>query len=267
MGLTLGEIEKRTGGDREMVARAGLAIGALEKVGVDAASEKCEVIVLLDISYSMTDEFNDGSVDKMLRRSLAYASTIDPDGKAQVVLFGQRAHRGNAIDLNNYAHWLRNNYPQLEGATYLGAGMELALQIAGEELDEPRLGALARAKTGGGLFGKKGLEAVATRRKAKVLVITDGEPHDGAVAERVQLNSSWGAVFWSYLYVSNQSGGRRFLENLDGQRGRHVDNSNAAFFPNIGAIDDQEFYAKVTKDFGDWVRFVNNPRNGLLTPA
>lgn len=287
--VDLDDILEKTDGDKQFVDLVEISADELEKAGYDGEG-KVETIIGIDISLSMQDEFDDGSVDKALQLGLAYASVLDPDHRAGVFFFGEGVYRAPHVDLLNYKNWLRRNKRHLESYTHLGAGMELAVRMAAEEAKCPRMAdvlnyrvatpALSSApapRQSRWRMGRWSTPAAAAPQQpglepipgkpVKTLIFTDGLPHDKPKAERTQFVSSWTTKFWSYVYVSNQPGGADYLRTLDNQPGRYADNSNMASFPSFQDLQPDAFAAAAAKDFGPWTQFVRNPQNGLYLAA
>src|SRR5581483_10831082 len=93
-------------------------------------------------------------------------------------------------------------WPELEGYTYLGKGMQKALEVVAEQLDNPAIANLAHRPNPAGCSSKK---------IAFVIDLTDGQPHDGDVAFQAQRNSADAATFWSHLYCGTGNAGWDFL--------------------------------------------------------
>lgn len=75
---------------------------SLTKRGITNVPTDINVSLLLDISYSMTGEFNNGSVQRVLERLLSISNTIDDDGDMELVVFSNSAYHHSTLNVSQY---------------------------------------------------------------------------------------------------------------------------------------------------------------------
>lgn len=263
MGVSLGDVEKITGGDQKMVGRVRLTMDQLDKSGVDPNQTPMQVVLVIDHSGSMRDEFASGQVQDAAERALAFGATLDPDGSVQVVFFDDVAHEPKQLDLRNYRGWVNQNAPRDWGYTNLADAVYKGIEVAGDQLESRDV-----AK----LVNERKLRPVAANMPVYLIVITDGEPYtssgfrrrdDKAEAREALRRTSYAPIFVKILFVSNDTGGLRFVEDLDeGIPGQLFDNIDTKRAGNLSHVGDQQFTAMMTDELSSFLDLAR--RHGTL---
>jgi len=90
-----------------------------------------DIIVMLDGSGSMNELYRDGTVEKMLVRTLGFALNVDIDGSIPVFTYGSRTGKTIQIDASNYqdAGKLINKV-RANGSTAMTEGLQQAFGLA-----------------------------------------------------------------------------------------------------------------------------------------
>lgn len=195
---------------------------AAEKVGVSLAKRglagmRGRVIVLLDHSGSMRNDYDHGLVQKLLERTLGFGLQVDTDGAVEVVPFDTRVWPTVSVGLGNYQQAAQTVYrPHDMGYTNLAAALDVVRKAAGK-----------------------------TREPIVCVVITDGDPYDG----RSQQQSKQAAtatvvdlarypVFVKFLALRDVP----YLAELDDMDGgRLLDNVDAKTIDDPAGITDGAF--------------------------
>ncbi len=248
MGLSLGDIDKRTGGDQTMVKRARISLGEIDKAsqatGVDLTHGLLECGLMIDSSGSLEHAYNDGSIQETGERVLAWVAPVDNSGAAEVGFFDTTAHEPNTLDLGNYRGWVRANRPRYLGATNLYDALVMGAKMAAKALNAPEILDLIMAEVPGssrGLLGRRSperqvglddsgnsryvlsldqLQPVKTQRLYHLTVIADGgsnrgpRPYQGAIKELI-IRLSYAGIFIKFIFVGDDYEGQEFLQVLD----------------------------------------------------
>lgn len=226
--LLLDKAEKEQPRLVSLIKQAGLS---LEKRGLGEA--RYRVNLVLDISSSMSQEYLNGSVQKLAERVLALAARLDDDGEVEVYLFGGRAQRKPPLSLANVRHYIDELRIHLEGSTKYLPVMEMVRQDAA---------------------------AAGHHYPTLVLFITDGATENAGAVRRFMQTVSGEAVFWKFMGISRGKKGWLFgdsfgfLEELDDMSGRTVD--NADFFKVDAAVSlpDTELFDLLVNELDEWQR-------------
>jgi Mg-chelatase subunit ChlD len=226
-------------------------------------NQQWQVILVPDKSYSMEREYQRGTVQEVVERTLGFAVIVDDDGSVPAVFFG-----GNIADytiqLSDFSRYIERNHIGVDGSTPLTEALAKVANLTGN-------GDLL--KSGGGLFRRD--EPKPSVRKmdtpAYVVIVTDGVPNDKASATDIIRKLSYRGLFLKFLYVGNDAKGWAFLESLDDdipvgvpyeQGGRLIDNVDAKNLGNISSMSDEDFYAAMFDEAGTWLTAART--NGLI---
>lgn len=113
------------------LAKEKQVVLSLKKALNDGKDFKMQVVMMLDVSGSMNDEFRGGKnslMESVLQRSLAFASEVDPDGKVEMVAFSDRAHHMGEMDIGAFDNatetFLKGARPVLWGSTDYASAFE-----------------------------------------------------------------------------------------------------------------------------------------------
>jgi hypothetical protein len=151
-------------------AAIGLDLSKLPPIAVKAA---------LDISYSMDDEYRDGSVQSVFDQCLGVALKIDDDGDIDVYAFDTRSYRAPTATADDFGTYIGTRPKQgkfgmwPQGGTSYGPVLE---QIVKDSFGGAPKGIL------GGIFG--GSKRAPVGNPVMVLFFTDGDTGDGDAAGR-----------------------------------------------------------------------------------
>ena len=192
----------------------------LQKAGLDTMT--FEVVLVLDVSASMTPLFKTGQVQRLVERALAVAARLDDNGEVPVTLFGTSAREGGTVDLTNIQGYIRSMHFDFDGGTIYAPAIRQVVKNA-SSATWPTL----------------------------VLFVTDGENSDPREAEAAMTHASSEAVFFKFLALGN--GPFRFLEKLDTMPGRVVDNANFAQIKDLARTGDAELFSLISQEISDWI--------------
>lgn len=204
-----------------------------ETVGVSLAKRglagmRGRVIVVLDHSGSMYDDYESGTVQALLLRTLAFGLQIDTDATIEVIPFDSRVWPAVQVDPSNYQTVVSNSIWQRArmGSTNLADALDHVRDLGGK-----------------------------TEEPIVCVVITDGEPDSQGAATRVVCDLARYPVFVKFLAIRPV----RYLQDLDDleqtQPGaRLLDNVDAKTIADPARVTDAEFAEAMTDEWDSWLR-------------
>lgn len=207
----------------------------------DLAGIRARVIVLLDFSGSMSRDYENGNVQELIRRVLAFSMNVDTDGTIEVYRFGSDVYPVHKVDNGNYNRAARDLSKGRMGSTNLTAALAQVRRLA-EESDEV----------------------------IYLFVLTDGDPNDAHTAAQEYAQLANHAVFVKNIAIRPVG----FLEQVDNFNAatapwylqplaaRPVDNCNTQFITNPGAETAETFAARATEEWATW--FIAAQHAGIL---
>lgn len=194
---------------------------SLEKKNVEKLV--AEVQLAIDVSGSMSDNFDNGLVQETIDRIVPISLTFDDDGIIPTYAFDSGVKEVADLSINNLENYCLRHLNKL-----VGGGTNYA----------PTLKAiLNKAKRGEMKF------------PAFVLFITDGENWDEYETKEVLKELSSYDVYIQFVGVGNSD--FKFLKTLDNLKGRKFDNAGFIQFSNFKRFSDKDIYDELLREFID----------------
>lgn len=228
--VSLDKIEKDGGIDlRKKTESAGIS---LKKKNIDGI--RAQVVVVLDHSYSMSSDYQNGKVQQLVERFLGFGLQVDEDGEIPIIPFDSRVKPTVNVNMSNYKNIVQNSiykYSEMGSTNLYGALKELKKIV--EKSDSPIYAA----------------------------IVTDGEPNDRNSTTSIVKDLSQYPVFMKFLAIKPVN----YLQELDdlSDSERLLDNVDSKFFSNVSNISDQEFADAMTDEWDSWVSSAKN--KGVLS--
>lgn len=229
----------------------------LAKSGL-ATAPTMRVAVALDISYSMKDEFDDGSVQKVLDQLLGIAKTFDDDGAFDMWTFDDRVDYIGQATENDFGTFVRSKRLGGRGGTiYSKVLRDIPAKMFGAAQTST-----STKKTGGFFgFGAKTVNETASiggsDDPVMVLFVTDGAPSERESDVMAALRAVQDKpIYFQLIGINNQGEDFVFL--------RHA----ADELPNVGFVkmngfkqsDAQLYDALISDELIEWVKkFAQKP--------
>jgi stress response protein SCP2 len=228
-----------------------LAKKKIKSTGID--TPKVQIVIAMDISFSMQKLFLDGVIQKTFDRILPLALEFDDDGKIDVWLFNQNAYNHDvSFSLDNRKDFVRK---------------EIVLKYDfGSTEYSPIINKITKKYTKAGKDSPPVL----------VLFFTDGDcSHTDKKDTESDLKiASIRGIFWKFIGINSKTGffesvkrffrklfkrkmkthGFTFLSKLDRLEGRKVDNANFFHIDDLEKISDDELYTRMLEEFPYWLR-------------
>lgn len=199
-----------------------------------------QVALLIDISGSMTNIFERGTVQNVINKMVPLAMEFDDNGEFELWYFGSRTKRKEAVKISNYMQ-ATDNWKIIMNDCGYGTELYPAMKQVIEEYESSDI-------------------------PAYVLCITDGATSNERKVEELVIKSSKLPIFWQFVGLSQESqslfgffggsGNSNFglLEKLDNLRGRTVDNANFFSLNDIDRVDNEELYSRMLAEFPIWLK-------------
>lgn len=203
-----------------------------EKVGVSLAKRglggmRGRVIVVLDHSGSMSGDFESGTVQRLLERTLGFGLQIDTDGAVEVIPFDSRVWATVTVGLGDYQQAVQAVYhPGQMGSTDLTAALKAVRKIAER-----------------------------TTEQIVCVVLTDGNPDDRRSATEVVCDLARYPVFLKFLALRSVP----YLAELDDLEqtrpgARILDNVDAKTIADPAGISDADFAEAMVDEWDSWLK-------------
>lgn len=205
---------------------------------ISNTNQKAQVIVALDLSYSMSNILKNGVLEETFNRLLPLAMQFDDDGSLDVIPFNDKAY----ADEKPFTQENKNRYlKELLFKHYLG-----------ESSYTPVIQKIADKYSNAGK----------SEPPVYVLFITDGDCKDENQAEAAIRQTENKAIFWQFIGVHEKLSRFGFLNKLDTMSNRTIDNVNFLHIPDIEKMKDPDLYKALLKEFPQWINAAK--QNGIL---
>lgn len=198
---------------------------------INSSSTKAQVVVALDLSYSMNMILKNGVLEDTFNRILPLAMQFDDDGQIDVFPFNDQAYNNKTpFNFDNKKTYLKD---QILFKHYLG-----------EAFYTPVIQNIIQKYSNA---GKSSLPVY-------VIFITDGDCKDEQQAENILKQSTSLGIFWQFVGISEKLSRFGFLNRLDNLSGTNIDNVSFLHIADIERTTDSELYKGLLKEFPQWVQ-------------
>ncbi|SDO79264.1 Stress response protein SCP2 [Nakamurella panacisegetis] len=233
-------------GVRSVPGEAGLSLVKREKLDLrkrevakvlmtkGAQNERARIVLVLDKTGSMADEYAAGIVHRVIERMVPVAIQLDDDGSLECYLYAVKFAKLPDIRVEYLERWMAD-FIHMSGV-HQGINYR---DIGGYNDEIPIMNEIINS-----LAGQQG--------PTLVLFFTDGGFTKKKEITNLIKKASGLPAFWQFVGIGNNNFG--VLTKLDEMTGRTVD--NVGFFPvtDIDRIDDGELYRRLLHEFPDWLR-------------
>lgn len=196
-----------------------------------------KVVMVLDASGSMTGQYMDGKVQRLLERLLVVALHFDDDGSLELWAYASEFKRCPPVSLANHKGYVEG-LQKKEGG-WLKRTFSGIIQGLGFGNNEPPV--------------MKDVLFNFTGEKLPVLVlfVTDGGIYADREIEQVVRDAAPQPIFWQFIGMGGSGYG--VLERLDNLSGRVIDNANFFAVDDLDRISDDELYDRMLDEFPLWL--------------
>ena len=207
----------------------------LEKKGISKIVAR--VALVLDISGSMSFQYNSGAVQAFLERIVPVASKLDNDGKLDVWFFGSTFKRTSPVRESNV-----DGYIKLECGTYKTTTPSLMIDL-GIGNNEA---AVIQDVT------KKFTKEEPSNLPTLIIFLSDGGVANESNTKKALIDVAKYPIFWQFVGLAGSNYG--ILEQLDTMEGRVVDNADFFHVDDLRKITDEQLYERLLNEFPSWIK-------------
>jgi len=228
-----GFLEKKKKVETIVLEKAPHLIDLTKKVTVTLEKKNLQnvvarVVVVLDRSGSMYEQYRNGDIQKAMDKLLPIALMFDDDGQLDTWAFSEKSIHLSEISLDNIKNYLNNE----KGGW-----------------DKWRIGAINDEP----VVMEEIIDMYEdSNDPAYIIFISDGGIYKETHIKRLLIESSSKPIFWQFVGIGGNNYG--ILEELDTMGGRVVDNANFFDIDNIDSLSDEELYDKLLNEFPSWLK-------------
>ena len=199
-----------------------------------AAQERARIVLVLDKTGSMYDEYQAGIVHRVVERMVPVATQLDDDGSLECYLYAVDFAKLPDLRVEDLDRWMAE-FIHIDG---VHGGIDYR-RIGGYNDEIPIMNEII-----GSLAGQT--------QPTLVLFFTDGGFSKKREISKLMQRASNLPAFWQFVGIGNNNFG--VLTRLDELSGRVVDNVGFFAVSDIDRIDDAELYRRLLSEFPDWLR-------------
>ena len=191
-----------------------------------------QVGLVIDVSGSMSNLFNNNTVQDVVERIFPIAKKFDDNGMLDMWAFSNSFNRLRLVNDDNFYTYVKT-------------------QILDKQPD---------CMWGGTSYGPVMDDVVKFYQKPKdpayIIFITDGNNNDKHIAESILKKASDKPIFWQFVGIGNSS--FDFLEKLDDLKDRFIDNASFIPIKDINTMNDETLYDLLMTEFPDWLKLAKS---------
>lgn len=195
---------------------------------IDMTKHTARVALAMDYSGSMSNLYDNGSVQDVITRLLPIALRFDDNGELESWLFSNDQERLKAVTESNYE-------------TYVKKVMRKAKMDMGGTNYAPVLRNM--------ITYYKDIEP--SEIPAFIIFITDGENWDTEATNGIIRELSKYNMFVQFIGIGNEK--FRYLRELDNLEGRIHDNTGFTAVKDMNKMTDEELYTEILRQYKDWL--------------
>jgi hypothetical protein len=199
-----------------------------------AAQERARIVLVLDKTGSMYDEYQAGIVHRVVERMVPVATQLDDDGSLECYLYAVDFARLPDLRVEDLERWMAE-FIHIDG---VHGGIDYR-RIGGYNDEIPIMTEIISTLEG-------------QRLPTLVLFFTDGGFSKKREITKLMQRASNLPAFWQFVGIGHNNFG--VLTKLDEMTGRMVDNVGFFAVTDIDRIDDAELYRRLLSEFPDWLR-------------
>lgn len=221
----------------ELVSLAKKAQVSLEKACL--VGMKARVLLVLDVTDSMRNQYKTGRVQEVLNRLVPIAVALDTDAELECWTFAERPLRLSPVTLNNYQNFIDFDN---SGWTKWDVGRRYN--------DEPR--AIQKVIDS--------FQASKDTTPMFVVFVSDGGVSENRKITQLMVDAAKLGIFWQYVGLAGRNYG--ILEKLDTMPGRVVDNCGFFALDDLHDMTEEQLYDRLMQEFPLWI--LEAKREGII---
>ena len=204
------------------------------------------VALVLDISGSMTNQYNSGAVQAFLERIVPVASKLDNNNNLDVWFFGSTFKRTKSVTEETM-----DGYVKRECGKKTKTLLFLKTSSLMKELGFGNNEALVINDV-----IKKYTQEESSKLPTFVIFLSDGGVTNHTEIKKALVNAAKYPIFWQFVGLGGSDYG--ILKKLDNMPGRVIDNANFFHVDDLQKITDDQLYQRLIGEFPLWVKEAKN---------
>lgn len=215
-----------------VLEKAPRLVDLTKKVGVTLEKKRltdvvAKVLLVLDVSGSMSKQYRTGRVQRILDKALPLALQMDDNHSLESWAFASRFRQLDDATMENVDGYINQTNGGWQKWDIGGSNNEPAVMEA--------------------IF----LKHKESKVPVYVIFISDGGVSQNKKIKEIITTAAYAPIFWQFIGISGKNYGA--LEKLDELRGRYIDNANFFALDDIDEISDQALYDRMMHEFPDWL--------------
>jgi hypothetical protein len=201
----------------------------MSKTGkIDMSKHVARVALAMDYSGSMSNLFNNGSIQDTITRLLPIALKFDDNGELESWLFSNGKERLEPVTVKNYKDYVKKvmmrSKMSMGGTNYCPVLRDMVTYY--KDIEPSTIPAF-------------------------IIFITDGENWDTTETNDIIRELSNYNIFVQFVGIGNED--FRYLRSLDNMKGRKHDNTGFTAVKDMNHMSDEELYTELLRQYKDWL--------------
>ncbi|BAY42216.1 stress protein (plasmid) [Nostoc sp. NIES-2111] len=212
----------------------------LKKKGISNVIAR--VALVLDISGSMSHQYNSGAIQAFIERIVPVASRLDDDGKLDVWFFGSKFKRTKSVTETNVDGYIQKECGEIKRALLVFKMPSLMLELGGGNNESLVIRDII----------KKYTQEKPSKLPTLIVFLSDGGVTDEQEIKKAIVDAAKYPIFWQFVGLAGSNYG--ILQKLDNMNGRIVDNADFFHVDDLGKITDEQLYERLLNEFPAWIK-------------
>lgn len=216
----------------------------LTKKGIDNLISR--VALVLDISGSMTNQYNSGAVQAFLERIVPVASKLDENKNLDVWFFGSKFKRTKSVTEKTVDEYVNKECGEKTKTLIFFKTSSLMKELGFGNNEALVINDVI----------KKYTQEESSKLPTFVIFLSDGGVTNHVDIEKALVSAAKYPIFWQFVGLGGSNYG--ILEQLDNMPGRVIDNANFVQLDDLQKITDDQLYQRLINEFPLWVQEAKN---------
>ncbi len=212
----------------------------LKKKGI--SQDAARVALVLDISGSMSHQYNSGAVQAFLERIVPVASRLDDNKTLDVWFFGSKCKRTKSVTEMNVDGYINKECGEAKRALLVFKMPSLMIELGGGNNESSVIKDVI----------KKYTQEQPSKLPTLIVFLSDGGVTDEQEIKKSVIDAAKYPIFWQFVGLAGSNYG--ILEKLDTMGGRIVDNADFFNVDDLRKITDEQLYERLLNEFPSWMK-------------
>lgn len=212
----------------------------LKKKGI--SQDAARVALVLDISGSMSHQYNSGAVQAFLERIVPVASRLDDNKTLDVWFFGSKCKRTKSVTEMNVDGYINKECGEAKRALLFFKMPSLMIELGGGNNESSVIKDVI----------KKYTQEQPSKLPTLIVFLSDGGVTDEQEIKKSVIDAAKYPIFWQFVGLAGSNYG--ILEKLDTMGGRIVDNADFFNVDDLRKITDEQLYERLLNEFPSWMK-------------